>query len=144
MLWIVVSLVWIMHLVCRGILIRRIWRGRPAPSCGFADWVIVPSLLIIGLVVSSTHYPLKLGFWISRPGLEALADRSTASQSAMQMGGSAGIYRFPFSSKLEDELFLPVAGADGGFLHSKAPAPGSKLMHSSLIPLKEAWYAWIN
>jgi hypothetical protein len=148
--WGAVAAVWIARRLARGVVVRRIAPGqRAAPFAYWRRWLTPPVALLIVCLFCLTPAPVYVGFWVSKPFINAAGRNWTGNPTAPPRGGIrwVGIYpvdrdRGLWSAPAYGSGLNMVNASDfGGFVHSPSGPPGG-LRGYDLRYVGGGWYTF--
>jgi hypothetical protein len=133
-LWGVVIALWMGRRIARGVVVKRLSSQRAAPFAYWRRWLIVPVLFGVTVwVCAATAWPVYVGFWVSKPWLEAAAAEAKRVYPQGVAARTMGIYRaYPVGgvqaqwSPGRGEVFVIVGGGGAAFVYredGEPPAP---------------------
>jgi hypothetical protein len=84
--WLVVAAVWTARRLARGVTVRRIAPGqRAAPLAYWRRWLIPHFVLLATVLFCRTPAPVYVGFWVSKPWINAAQRNWTGNPPMSQM-----------------------------------------------------------
>jgi hypothetical protein len=153
--WLIVAAVWIGRRVARGIVVRRIAPGqRAAPFAYWRRWLIPHVVLAATVLFCLTPAPVYVGFWISKPWMNAEraalakdSSRSRSGPSLHKVRRWIGVYPVDRGIFVRRDL---VSGPDicvmivsefGGFVYSPDGPPRGYSGYD-LQDMSGGWYSF--
>lgn len=138
------GLVWVVRLVLH--LAGRLGGRSSGSARGF---VVAPALVAVAALLLVLHVPLRVGFELSRPHLDRLADelvegeRPDGAEARVRLGGRrVGLYSFEDATVDRHGVRLHLAGLAGfAFLPDGSP-PSWWGEQVRLVELGGGWYAY--
>jgi len=126
--WGVVAAVWIARRLARGIVVRRIAPGqRAAPFAYWRRWLIPHVVLAATVLFCLTSGPVHVGFWVSKPSIEAARRNWTGNPPQPRTSSQASALR----RQLKWVGIFPVDGYQGLWASDGSPGMNMVIVNAS-------------
>ncbi len=133
--------IWLFRFLMRFVLRRKHGCALQSPK----RWLVIPTACAVIALSSAVQFPLRVGFWLSRPSMDALASEVASSPASSFEPRWVGIYRVQQITRISSGVLLRVAGAGFmdtlGFAHSSSGMPPT-LFGEEFSPLSSGWFVW--
>lgn len=134
-------LIWLFRMLIRFALRRKYGCAAQSPT----RWLVIPTAFAAVAVSSAAQFPLRVGFWFSRPSLDALAVEVASSPASSFEPRWVGIYRVNEIHRTSSGVVMTVVGAGFrdtlGFAFSSVAVPPT-LSVEAYSPLSGGWSVW--
>lgn len=146
--WALVAVMWWARRVVRGVVVWRVTGLPPAKFAYWRRWLVPYFVLLATVLCCLTPAPVLLGFWASKPWIDAARRQAVAGQTPLRVRW-VGIYPAirpeqgtpPFATVADPDI-VTISGW-GGFLYAPKWTPGEGPARD-FRHLGGGWYVYLS